>query len=130
MNLIYFSAVNNRTVFFKEENIKEESFYEDILRIGALKDGINPNDLFGKLTISEIAFLLLSLETEPEKISLNFFKKSFDNSLMYLEWQNDFFENVSILGENNKRTLLYIEGSNLIASNEYIKKNLLKVKEG
>lgn len=128
MEFLYFDKSSEKLVRFTEPEIKEETFCADILRIGALKNGINPAELYSKLNEDELDYMMYKIECEPSVLFQEFFIKDNSNNEFYLTIKDHLIEKVNIIGKNEHNTMVKIVGSVhgiLIASNLYINKNLV-----
>lgn len=128
-SFLYFHQETEKLVMFKNDEINSKTFYEDILRIGLVKNGIEANDLFKKLNEEEIDSLLISLQYDQENIINNFYNCVKDESEYYLTVTNSLIEKVKIIGKNSNCTLVKLIGDRkgiFMASNSFIEKNLIR----
>lgn len=126
----YFNQETETLIEFKCNDISKENFYEDILRIGAKKNPINPTELFQKLNSDELDNLLFDLSCRPEVAKNLFYIKDTSNSEYYLTLKDSFMEKVLLMGANNNMGIMKIVGSTsgiLQASNLFLERNLIKI---
>ncbi len=127
---LYFNHETETFIEFKSDEISEENFYNDILRIGAKKDPINPSELIGKLGDDELNNLLFDLSCRPEIAKNLFYIKDDTMSEYYLTLKDSIMEKVLLLGTNNNMGIMKIVGSTsgiLQASNLFLERNLIKI---
>lgn len=126
---LYFDEESEHLILFKNDEIKEETFKEDILRIAAKVNGIMANELFEKLSDSQIDNLLIALEYDSINVINNFYKCIEDETDYYLTIKQSLIEKVKIIGKNSNRTIMQFSENKkgiFMASNNYIEKNLIK----
>lgn len=126
---LYFDEESEHLILFENDEIKEETFREDILRIAAKVNGIMAKELFEKLSDSQIDNLLIALEYDSINVVNNFYKCIDDETDYYLTIKQSLIEKVKIIAKNSNRTIMQFSENKkgiFMASNNYIEKNLIK----
>jgi hypothetical protein len=127
MKIIYFNEKIKKIIYFNDNNITEENFYDDILNIcSTSKNGFTPIELIEKLNDFELSTLLSDLEFNKEEIKKQFFKAYDTMKYGYLNLFNQDIIKVLELGNNNECTILSDENTKgvFISSNLYLNQNI------
>lgn len=128
---LYFNFHTETAIEFNCNDICEDKFHEDILRIGDLKNPINANELLSKLDDDEVDSLLIDLSYNPKMALEYFFIKDKSNQEYFLTIKDELIEKVVILGSNNDSIVAKLVGSTngfLKASKGFFRKNLIKAR--
>ena len=129
MIIIYFNPITETYIEFFSSSIKNDTFKEDILNIGALHNGSDISELAAKLDESELDDLLFNLQYKKDIALNSFFIKNEEKEFFYLNIPNSLIEEVERLGSNDNMIIVKLTNSKdgiFLASTEFMKKNLIK----
>lgn len=130
MQIIYFNEESEISVEFESDEISTESFYDDIMRIGAKTNPINPTQLFSKISDTELDNLLFTIQYRPELAKKLFYIKETSYNEYILTLSDCFMERVTFIGKNKDCSIMKIVNTSsgiLQASNLFLERNLVKV---
>lgn len=129
MKIIYFNPITETYIEFFSSSIKNDTFKEDILNIGALHNDSDISELAAKLDESELDDLLANLQYKKDIALNSFFIKNEEKEFFYLNIPNSLIEEVERLGSNDNMIIVKLTNTKdgiFLASTEFMKKNLIK----